>query len=118
MVNQQTSTQDLVNNADANTIIAGEHEKKTSLTGVHLTESSSSGSITDSICTAYEQNHGDNTHTDTSNNKTSPVNDKLSRNDSVISTMFGGELLNNCQLLFGLQVAIEILTLQAFFFYK
>lgn len=28
---------------------------KTSLIGAHLTESSSSGSITDSICTAYEQ---------------------------------------------------------------
>lgn len=28
---------------------------KSSLMGAHLTESSSSGSITDSICTAYEQ---------------------------------------------------------------
>lgn len=31
---------------------------KSPLIGTHLTESSSSGSITDSICTAYEQGKG------------------------------------------------------------
>lgn len=84
-----------MNDASCNTVDAGERDKKSGLSGVHLTESSSSGSVTDSICTAYEQTHADNT-TDTSNNKTtSPVNDKLSRNDSVISSMFGGELLGH-----------------------
>lgn len=94
LVNQQTSTQDLATNADNNMDDVAEREKKTVLSGVHLTESSSSGSVTDgSICTAYEQAHGDAaTNSEISSNKTtSPVNEKLHRNESVISTMFGGK---------------------------
>lgn len=91
LVNQQTSTQDLSSTADHSTDDAVEREKKTVLSGVHLTESSSSGSVTDSICTAYE-GHGDTTNSEVSSNKTtSPVNQKSLRNESVITTMLGGE---------------------------
>ncbi|KAJ6649830.1 Serine/threonine-protein kinase 11-interacting protein [Pseudolycoriella hygida] len=92
LVNQQTSTQDLENIADGSTV---EREKKTILSAVHLTESSSSGSVTDSsICTAYEhaeQSQSETTNAEKSSNKTaSPANEKLQRNESVISSMFGG----------------------------
>lgn len=94
LVNQQTSTQDLASNADNNAVDSVEREIKTHLSGVQrLTESSSSGSVTDgSICTTYEPGHGDTTNSDVSSNKTtSPSNEKLQRNDSVLTTMFGGE---------------------------
>lgn len=93
LVNQQTSTQDLTTNAGNSADDGVEREKKTILSGVHLTESSSSGSVTDgSICTAYEQAHGDTTNSEMSSNKTtSPAHEKMARNDSVLSTMFGGE---------------------------
>uniref|UniRef100_A0A182QE98 LKB1 serine/threonine kinase interacting protein 1 N-terminal domain-containing protein n=1 Tax=Anopheles farauti TaxID=69004 RepID=A0A182QE98_9DIPT len=38
--------------------VAQHGNKKMFLTNVNLTESSSSGSVTDSVCTAYESNHG------------------------------------------------------------
>lgn len=104
LAHQQTS--DL-----SNSMTAGSHhdEKKTILTNAHLTESSSSGSVTDSICTAYEQHQHDgntasagshslsSTTTAGSNvtaievNKmhTSPEK-QFTRTDSVISNMFGG----------------------------
>lgn len=94
LVNQQTSTLDLnVDTANSNTEDGAEPERKTVLSAVHLTESSSSGSVTDgSICTAYEQGHGEATNSEVSSNKTtSPVNEKFQRNDSVLSTMLGGE---------------------------
>lgn len=92
LVNQQTSTQDLASNADNSAVDTVELENKI-LSGVLLTESSSSGSVTDgSICTAYEQAHGDSTNSEmTSNKTTSPANERLQRNDSVITHMFGGE---------------------------
>lgn len=93
LVNRHTSTQDLASNADNSTVDSVEREHKTALSGVHLTESSSSGSVTDgSICTAYEQAHGDTTNSEISSNKTtSPAKEKVLRNDSVITTMFGGK---------------------------
>lgn len=94
LVNQQTSTLDLADTSVvSHTDDGAEREKKTGLSGVHLTESSSSGSVTDgSICTAYEQAHSDANNSEVSSNKTtSPVNEKLHRNDSSLSTMLGGE---------------------------
>lgn len=92
LVNRHTSTQDLASNADNSTVDSVEREHKTALSGVHLTESSSSGSVTDgSICTTYEP-HGDTTNSEISSNKTtSPAKEKFIRNDSVITTMFGGK---------------------------
>ncbi|XP_037024517.1 serine/threonine-protein kinase 11-interacting protein isoform X2 [Bradysia coprophila] len=92
LVNQQTSTQDLTIDTDNSADDSAEREKKTVLSGLHLTESSSSGSVTDgSICTAYEQGHGDASNSEISSNKTtSPVNEKLTRNDNSITSMFGG----------------------------
>lgn len=56
--NQQTSTQDLLAKAGEETDRPPVAEnRKTLLSQVHLTESSSSGSVTDSICTTYEQNN-------------------------------------------------------------
>ncbi len=107
LVNQQTSTQDLTTNTENATDDGMDREKKTILSGVHLTESSSSGSVTDgSICTTYEQAHGDAAGSSeiSSNKTTSPVNDKaILRNDSVMSAVFGGELIEVVQLNFYLQ---------------
>lgn len=96
----------------SNSITTGnqDDEKKTILTNAHLTESSSSGSVTDSICTAYEQHQNDgnvasagshslsSTTTASSNvtaievTKTHPLPEKqLTKTDSVISNMFGGK---------------------------
>lgn len=62
----------------------------TVLNNVHLTESSSSGSVTDSICTAYEQNVS--TDSKSAAQVTTPTTTKqLNKSDSVISNMFGGK---------------------------
>lgn len=94
----------------------GHKLKKPLLTGMNLTESSSSGSVTDSICTAYENNTSGTPHkseqstsmtstaTITSDasptvsskqtKDSSPNESDLSKTDdtSSISTMFGGRL--------------------------
>lgn len=67
------------------------------LNNVHLTESSSSGSVTDSICTAYEQNvtsANASGNSKSAQNNTTPTK-QLTKSDSVISNMFGGEFLCN-----------------------
>lgn len=108
----QQQTSDL-----SNSMTTGNHddEKKTILTNVHLTESSSSGSVTDSICTAYEQHQHDGNAMSTGSHSvsstitagsnvsaieavtkthTSPEK-QLTKTDSVISNMFGGRLLDD-----------------------
>lgn len=61
VINRQTSTNDLdmfdAKNEDEHIEVT--KNKKTVLTGMNLTESSSSGSVTDSICTAYEHQSTD-----------------------------------------------------------
>ena len=103
VVNQQTSTQDLLKMMEngASKVVDSD-EKKTLLNLTHLTESSSSGSVTDSICTAYEQNgSGGGSAVDSSHNVSSPERNKQSvsntspekkdiKNESVIS-MLGGK---------------------------
>lgn len=98
----------------SNSMITAHHddEKKSILTNANLTESSSSGSVTDSICTAYEQHQNDgnagghslsSTTTAGSNVKavevtktTASPEKQLHKTDSVISNMFGGN--NSCML--------------------
>lgn len=61
LMHRQTSTDDLDTVAEAivqdesNSGHNGKAPRKMLLTGMNLTESSSSGSVTDSVCTAYEQ---------------------------------------------------------------
>lgn len=56
--NQQTSTQDLMAKVgEESARQPAADDRKTVLSQAHLTESSSSGSVTDSICTTYEQNN-------------------------------------------------------------
>lgn len=62
----------------------------TVLNNIHLTESSSSGSVTDSICTAYEQNVS--TDSKSAAQITTPTK-QLAKSDSVISNMFGGKFI-------------------------
>lgn len=72
--------------------------KKTILTGMNLTESSSSGSVTDSVCTAYEHQATDSKSalemSSTSTITEVGENDELSSNKadetSTLSTMLGG----------------------------
>lgn len=58
--------------------------KKTLLTGINLTESSSSGSVTDSICTTYENQTTDGKLSDTGLT-TSSTTTASSNNDETIS---------------------------------
>ncbi|CAD7085916.1 unnamed protein product [Hermetia illucens] len=69
--------------------------KKISLGHINLTESSSSGSVTDSICTAYEQDDKNSTAVNSPDRRSlkmkSTSNGKDSKKeDSIISSMFGG----------------------------
>lgn len=75
LMHRQTSTDDLDNDEttvateaivhdDTNGSRNGKVLRKPLLTGMNLTESSSSGSVTDSICTAYEQQQTATTTTD------------------------------------------------------
>lgn len=124
LVNQQTSTQDLNLNASStiksnltyDTVVAvdstydtstsaeydkqkdNDAEKKSMvLSGVQLTESSSSGSVTDSICTAYELNRqitdggGSVTPEVVKLSKKSPEKVVTRVDSSVISSMLGGK---------------------------
>lgn len=125
-VHQITVTQTDGKTAESSddTAVAGEaygHKlKKPLLTGMNLTESSSSGSVTDSICTAYENTTSGTPHkseqstsmmstatltsdaSPTVSNKqtkdSSPNEPDSSKTDdtSSISTMFGGRLNSNC----------------------
>lgn len=113
LVNQQTSTQDLnaamdsgydttvYTDNDSKTPADGDNKKKMVLSGLQLTESSSSGSVTDSICTAYEQNRQmtattiERTTTPESGKATkqSTPEKSLARPDgSGISSVLGGKL--------------------------
>lgn len=98
--------------SDLSNLTTTDEEKKTIL-NAHLTESSSSGSVTDSICTAYEQHQHDGnaasagshsvsstttagsnvTAIEVTKTNTSPEK-QLTKTDSVISNMFGGIILD------------------------
>lgn len=105
---QQTSTQDLLAESKAPGAIGAAvvDDRKTALSQAHLTESSSSGSVTDSICTTYEPSRMSplvksqnecKAPAPTDNNR-SP--EKQSKGDgSVLSSMFGGELIRDNYLL-------------------
>lgn len=98
LVNQQTSTRDLSmtsSNAISPTISSGGADGNGS-GRVQLTESSSSGSVTDSICTTYEQQQ--NLSDPSADEKKSPKSDKsaekISKSESsVISAMLGGKYI-------------------------
>lgn len=122
LVNQQTSTQDLndsntdydsaIDSGYDTTIVCAETDKQNDndkekkmmiLSGIQLTESSSSGSVTDSICTTYELNRqvtdvvgGSLTPELTRIPKKSPEKVFTRADSSVISSMLGG---NNENLL-------------------
>lgn len=102
LVNQQTSTQDLLALQDSfgiddDTIQTKAHiddEKKTILNHINLTESSSSGSVTDSICTAYEQTTqtSEPIAKQSESKQTTPEKLAPQKTDtSVISSMLGGK---------------------------
>lgn len=77
-----------------------EMDKKIILNQINLTESSSSGSVTDSICTAYEQNsktsNTNSMETSTTSKPTPPISPEKTltpppkTDSSVISSMLGG----------------------------
>lgn len=87
--------------ADTHTNETIKNTKKTVLTGMNLTESSSSGSVTDSVCTAYEHQAVDTKNSvevsSTSTISEAGENDELTSNkadeSTSLSTMFGGEYL-------------------------
>jgi hypothetical protein len=71
----------------------GVHKKTGIAGGLQLTESSSSGSVTDSVCTAYEQNQmvkSDGSDTTTPKKDEAKPPTTKSENVSVITTMLGG----------------------------
>lgn len=90
--------------ADANdTHETSKHAKKPILTGMNLTESSSSGSVTDSVCTAYEHQATDTKNSMESMSRSTIAeageNDELATNKtedvSTLSTMLGGNRINH-----------------------
>ncbi|XP_058455943.1 uncharacterized protein LOC131433132 isoform X2 [Malaya genurostris] len=128
LINQETSTNDLiakvtetfkqaikVEDTSNNAPIQSDNElnsmlkpnnvlqhKKAVLTSANLTESSSSGSVTDSVCTAYESNQDQKQSTiseESSDNDKAKNDHRMDKNvssastkgeNSVISTMLGG----------------------------
>lgn len=98
-VNRETSTHDLVTGGGNETSSKGkpksegtqttQNNKVTALKTAQLTESSSSGSVTDSICTAYEQNQEAPENGDNNNHKKTNKPLTSSKSEvSVIGSMF------------------------------
>ncbi|XP_055596740.1 uncharacterized protein LOC129746859 isoform X2 [Uranotaenia lowii] len=126
LINQETSTHDLMTKVsdtfnkiikieDAPTLTESSHKevmtgskaglqhKKSFLSAANLTESSSSGSVTDSVCTAYESNQDQKTNAsagesnvqkvrqETQANKNISISSPVAKSEnSVIGTMLGG----------------------------